>query len=229
MRRFLAVVAALAATCGGAHAAIITYNASPYTGDPATAQVTFKDGADSVGGAGTVTVSINLTGGTIADIRGLFLNVANSTLLSGMSVSGADVTDWQFGPANSVNNLGGGANSNPATGFDLGVEIGTSGIGSDDIPATTFVLSRPMTTLTNADFNAMNSQGLLFALRLMSVGPNRDGSSKLSQDGDGNGGGDGNPDGDPDPDVVPEPATLVTVAVLGGMGLLGYRLRRKKA
>jgi hypothetical protein len=28
---------------------------------------------------------------------------------------------------------------------------------------------------------------------------------------------------------VPEPATLVTVAVLGGMGLIGYRLRRKKA
>jgi hypothetical protein len=41
----------------------------------------------------------------------------------------------------------------------------------------------------------------------------------------------GDPPVDPagDPDVVPEPATLVTVAVLGGMGLIGYRLRRKKA
>jgi hypothetical protein len=227
MRPFLSLVAALVAA-SVAPAAIITYNAAPYTGDPATAQVMFDDGAQP----GKVVVTISLTNGTIADIRGLFLNVANPALLSGLSAVGMDVTATQFGPADSVNNLS-GVNSNPATRFDLGVVFGTAGIGQDDInPTTTFVLSHSSASLTNADFDTPNSQGFIFALRMTSVqlaGGGRNGSSKLSQDGDGNGGGDGNGDGDPDPDVVPEPATLVTVAVLGGMGLIGYRLRRKKA
>jgi hypothetical protein len=65
-----------------------------------------------------------------------------------LSVSGTDVTDYQFDEDN-VTDLGNGANLNgldSKTGeelgaFDAGIEIGTQGISEDDISTTTFIIS----------------------------------------------------------------------------------------
>lgn len=116
-----------------------------------------------------VTVSVLEEGGDIGDIRGLFFDVADESLLSGMSATGADVTQQEF-DANGVTNLGGGNNVNGnvliALGaFDGGVGSGTSGIGGDDIRSTTFTLSHSSQALT---LDLLSNQDM--ALRLTSVG-----------------------------------------------------------
>lgn len=97
------------------------------------AQVTLEE----VGGDIQVTVNVVEPFG---DLRGLFFNIADDALLSGLTVNGADITSSLFGPNGSVSNLGGGNNVTPLS-FDAGVEIGTPGIGQDDIATTTFTIS----------------------------------------------------------------------------------------
>ncbi|MCI5096032.1 MAG: hypothetical protein MRY77_06940 [Rhodobacteraceae bacterium] len=117
--------------------------------------------------------------GSIGDIRGLFFNIGDETLLDDLSIDGEDVTSSQV-EANSVLNLGSGANmvGDGRTGYDVGVEIGTSGQGGDDIQQTSFVLSHP-DGLSLDDFS-----GEEFGLRLTSVGlegaEDREGSLKLT-------------------------------------------------
>ncbi len=107
-----------------------------------------------------------LGGGKIGDLRGLFLNIADESLLSGLSVEGDDVTDSAF-KANKVIDLGNGANMKGASrGFDLGVEFGKAGIGGgDDIRSTSFVLRHDSVALTNDLFEHQS-----LGLRLTSVG-----------------------------------------------------------
>ena len=100
---------------------------------------------------GTLVFDIVLTSetGSLSDLRALFFDVADETLLSGLSVTGADVTDSAF-EANSTTNLGQGANINgqvvKALGkFDAGIAIGTP---HDDIQSTQFVLSHDTVDLT---------------------------------------------------------------------------------
>lgn len=110
--------------------------------------------------------------GQIADLRGLFWDVTDESQLGNMSVwapGSADVTDSQF-TANSVVDLGGGANmsgSITAGGkrFDAGVEIGTQGIGADDIQSTEFVIR---VDGENLDLDAIG--GVRFGVRYTSVG-----------------------------------------------------------
>jgi hypothetical protein len=137
------------------------------TGDPATAMI-------EIDGDGTpdVTFRVTLGQGTAGDIRGVFLGFASTP--ADISVSGSDVTRWVW-RERAVTNLGGGVNMH-GTGmvFDLGVVIGTPGIGKDDISSTVFTVS------SSADIFLAES----FGLRLTSVGPNdRDGSSKLAATG----------------------------------------------
>jgi hypothetical protein len=145
----------------------------------------------------TATVDSSTTG-NIGDIRGIFFDVTNSLVpsLGSFSITGADVTDNEQNE-NSVDDLGGGAVISPAGPFDIGVEIGTSGIGSDDIQSTTFIVSLTGTDLAISDF-------FNFAARLTSVGPaggSRNGSSKLNEGGT----------------PVSEPATMMLL----GFGLIG--------
>ncbi|WP_417208185.1 hypothetical protein [Antarctobacter sp.] len=110
---------------------------------------------------------------TIGDLRGVFFNMNDESKLDDLMVSGADVSSSQFA-ANDVSNLGHGANIkgdilNTYGEFDGGVEIGSQGIGSDDIQSTSFVLSHP-DGLSLDDF-----EGQAFALRLTSVGTEEDG------------------------------------------------------
>lgn len=117
----------------------------------------------------------------IGDISGLFFDVADESLLNGLSVTGEDVTGSKFG-ANAVSNLGKGVNMHgagePGDGpFDAGVKFGSPGKSADDIQETSFTLSHDDFALTLEDLSEMD-----FGVRLTSVGPQdgpREGSLKL--------------------------------------------------
>jgi len=222
------------AACSTAQASVLTFpTVVPYTGTTSQVSVTFRDGADAFS-PGTVEVTIAVVANpNIGDIRGMFLNVSNNSLLSGLSITGTHVTQTVFN-AGAVNNLSGGLNINPEGPFDIGVEIGTPGIGFDDIQLTTFVIDHNTMSLSNADFTTETDpitgggpNQLLFAVRLTSVGllgGNRDGSSKL---------GNGTPVVVPDPDPpgpepvhTPEPASLAIWSL--GAATAAFIARRKR-
>ncbi|MGF1523533.1 MAG: DUF4114 domain-containing protein [Leptolyngbyaceae cyanobacterium] len=146
----------------------LVFNISNFTGDEAEVQLTL---VEENGDIRVTTEVINPLG----DLRGIFFNITDNSLLANLTVTGDNVTESQFGPANTVSDLGQGANINPGS-FDAGVEIGTPGIGTDDIASTTFVISHPTTDLTLDLFDEQS-----FGVRLTSVGTeDRSGSSKLS-------------------------------------------------
>lgn len=119
--------------------------------------------------------------GTVGDLRALFFDVSDETLLAGLTVSGAQVTDSAF-QANSVTDLGQSANIQGEVvetfdKFDAGVEFGTAGISKDDIRSTQFTLSHSTMNLT---LDLLSQQD--FGIRITSVGTEgvtREGSLKL--------------------------------------------------
>ena len=98
--------------------------------------------------SGTLQFSVEIfsNGGDIGDLRGLFFDVSDEGLLSGLYVSGPHLTDNRF-LANSVNDLGQGNNVYGLATFDAGTEFGTPGTYCDDIRATTFTLSHSSQSL----------------------------------------------------------------------------------
>ncbi|NET78520.1 PEP-CTERM sorting domain-containing protein [Okeania sp. SIO1F9] len=146
--------------------------------DPVKLKVTLEDIGNDI--KFTVDVLQEMANGTgnIADLRGLFFDIADDTLLPGFSVTGADVTNQIF-DANNVIDLGQGVNLNGAgnQNFDAGVRFGTPGIGSDDIRSTMFTLSH-----TSEDLSLELFEEEFFGARLTSTGPEgsgRNGSSKI--------------------------------------------------
>ena len=133
------------------------------------------------------TMEVDRGSSSIGDLRGLFFDVSDdsSLFLSGLSVLGLDVTDFQFA-TNRVSNLGHGVNVNGAIvsegKFDAGIEFGTSGIGKDDIQSTSFVLTHSSGLDLNSFFGtSAGSDDYIMAVRATSVGPEngaRGGSSK---------------------------------------------------
>jgi len=181
-----------------AQAASFSLNLKQVTGDPAEVKITVDD---EQAGAGKLFVRVDVAEGYIGDIRGIFFNLTDTTLLNGLSITGQDITHSVLG---GTKNTGGGNNMNGASSdpFNIAIEIGNAGIGSSggnaknagkgntkgksstgsttgstvaaDIRSTSFVLSHQSTPLSLSLFDKQS-----IGVRLMSVGANREGSSKL--------------------------------------------------
>ncbi|NMG58670.1 calcium-binding protein [Geitlerinema sp. P-1104] len=87
----------------------------------ATAEITLKQTSEGI----EVTVVSEDTGGGASarkGLRGFFFNLKDNSLLSGLSISGDNVSNARFN-AGSVNNVGGGSSIAPRA-FDAGVFVG---------------------------------------------------------------------------------------------------------
>jgi len=200
---FLAVFSAVP---GLANAATIDATATTFTGTSLSVTVTIDDSSDP----GNLVITLEIDeGGNTGDLRGFFANVSDDSLLSGLSVSGPEVTSSIFDENNVINlghgsNLNGGGTPCPC---DLGVEIGDPGIGQgDDFQKVTFVLSHLSEDL---DLSLFEEQA--FGIRATSVGSasgSREGSSKLKGTFP----------------VVPEPSTAILMLFgLTGLSVVGSR------
>lgn len=202
---------AIASSFSPASAASVTFNVSSALSNdstPASVNLTLDDTA---AGAGKVQFKVNVVRNpNIADIRGVFFNILDNSLLRDLKITGANVT--QFAATGSINRLGQGNNINPGGPFEIGVEIGQQGLGGgDDIQSTMFTVAHSSQALTLAQFSNQS-----FGLRLQSVGlpgSSREGSSKLGGKAPGSS------------QAVPEPGTIVAT----GLFALGVRLLKKKA
>lgn len=195
----LGVALFLLSLAPGARAAMLETLITPFTGDDVSVRILLEE----VGGDIVFTVSVE---DGVGDLRGVFFNVSDDDLLATLQVSGVDVTGFETG---AVSDLGEGANLNgggtPCP-CDVGVLLGSPGIGKDDILETTFTLSDETLDL---DLSLFYDQKI--GVRVTSVGPDsdfREGSAKL--------GG-----------VLPVPEP--TTAFLVGIGLACLGLRRTRA
>ncbi|MBW4423489.1 MAG: PEP-CTERM sorting domain-containing protein [Nostoc desertorum CM1-VF14] len=206
-----------------ANAASMNFTINDFTGADTQVKFTLDD---AIAGSGKVQFKVDYlsTGNnTIADIRGVFFNILDNTLISGLQVVGTDVTAKIFDPNGKIKSVGSGSNNlnGGNVAFEAGVEIGQEGIGQGkgDIQSTIFTLSHSSQALTLAQFSQQN-----FGVRLMSVGSGdtRGGSSKL----EGQAPYYNYTPPQPPPKKVPEPTT---VAALGLFALGALRVAKKKA
>lgn len=242
MRQFVALAVALFTACGFAHATPISFAADTLNSESGLGNYTGTLDYSYSAGFGTITVNLTNTS-----------SVANGGFLTALAFNlpgtHAPLTvSMAYSGSGSFGLIGGsgftnGINVQPFGDADIGASTGTSwqgsgppanGLGVGQSGNWTFTLSGDNTYLNgltaSSIFNALTQpQGGSgvdnFLVRFR--GFNNGGSDKVpaGPGDDGSGGGGGGPD----PDVVPEPATMVTLGVLGGMGLLVARVRRKKA
>lgn len=122
--------------------------------------------AEEVDGGISMTVKV-MEG--VADLRGFFMDVGDST--ADVCVDGVASQDLKIGDE-SVTTVGSRDNNMAGTGetFDVGIEIGTSGYGRDDVSQAHF-------TLEGVKLEQLD--GLTFGVRATSVGEDRDDAVKL--------------------------------------------------
>lgn len=166
------------ASASSAKAASLSFNQSNLALNGGSTAVNFDVMLDDLGD-GRVQVKVDVADGYFADLRGLFFNISDDSLLKSLSVDKSLYSDvTTFSAAGGLTSVGG--NSNNVKGgdklsFDFGVEIGSEGIGKDDIRSTTFVVADASKKL-NVDYFSQQS----FGIRMMSVGANREGSTKFT-------------------------------------------------
>ncbi len=157
-----------------------------------------------------VQVSAQVSSG-IADIQGLFFNFTDIFTANDLKVVGSNITEFAYRNDGLQGIKNGPTMKGTGSTFDLGLAIGTAGIGKDDIRTTSF-------TIESLSGKAVAFTGD-FGARLTSVGTNRQDSRKLI--------GSIKPPVVPivvPPTAVPEPTTLLLV----GIGILGLASLRKK-
>ncbi len=116
-----------------------------------------------VDGTLAFTVDVMATSMMTADLRGLFFDVNNDALLSGLIADGAEITAFD---TTDVINLGGGVNMlGTASAYDVGLAFGSAGIGKDDLQQVLFTLSSTLGALTLDDLAQVD-----FGVRLTSIG-----------------------------------------------------------
>lgn len=119
---------------------------------------------------GMLDFQVQVAPGITGDLRGLFFDVANEALIGSLQVSNASsgLTEVRLGN-DSIKDLGDGSNMNGLLGsdggYDVGIEIGSSGIGKDDYQSFHFNLSSTSSPLSLADLAQVD-----FGVRLTSVG-----------------------------------------------------------
>jgi hypothetical protein len=170
-----ACAAALLLAVQPAAATTIEALLTPFTGDSVEARIALDDAA---GDPGEIEVTVEITQG-VGDIRGVFFELAlDAADLSGLYAYGSPyVESFAFGD---VINLGRGSNlhggDSPCP-CNFGVEIGTPGLGADEIQMLTFTLAHESLMLELDMFFEQN-----VGLRVTSVGlegEGREGSAKL--------------------------------------------------
>ncbi len=199
--RRLAPVGGVLLLAMAASATSIETTLTPFTGSPLSVQIVLTE----VGG--DIRFDVAVTEG-VGDLRGVFFDFGSPLLLDGLSASGPLVTGFATGSVIDLglgNNLQGGGSPCPC---DVGVALGTPGIGKDDLQSASFVLSHATTDLTVALL-----AGQVLGVRATSVGAlgdDREGSSKLV----------GTFPGQP----IPEPST----ALLFGLGIAAVGAERRR-
>lgn len=226
LKKWVPVAVAAGAVLGSSafsEANAATFSLTPFTGDQAEVLISLDELGD-----GNINVSVSAnTDVAMADLRGIFFNVANESILPQLKVINASpaILDSKF-QANSVIEVGSKNNKaglqgepdlNPclsggSSGCDGGLLIGTNGIGKDDVQSVNWTFTRQDgTALTLADF-----EGMAWGVRATSVGSggSREGSSKLS----------GILTAGPDPTEVPEPTGALALL---SVAAVGWALRRQ--
>jgi len=167
-RRTLLAALAAALVLGSssvASATSVQVIATPFTGTPTSVRVLLDDTG------GNIAVKLTVNEG-VADLRGFFINIKDFSLLSGLDITGDDVTSFKLKEDRVIdlghgNNLRGDGSPCPC---DLGIALGTPGIGKDDIFETSFVID------ATAPLSLDDFAGELLGIRVTSVGEGDDDS-----------------------------------------------------
>ncbi|MHC5595936.1 MAG: hypothetical protein ACYTXC_08265 [Nostoc sp.] len=94
-----------------ANAASMSFTINDFTGADTQVKFTLDD---AIAGSGKVQFKVDYlsTGSnTIADIRGVFFNILDNTLISGLQVVGTDVTNQKFDPNGKIYSVGSNSNN----------------------------------------------------------------------------------------------------------------------
>jgi hypothetical protein len=158
----------------------LTFTLDTQTGDDGMAPATLTISETENGALSFTVTNVDDGDNLIGDIRGVFFDVSDDALINTLNATGDDVTE--IDDSGSVSNLGGGVTTSgvPDSPYEVGIEIGTSGISTDDIQTTTFELSSSLRDLTLDDI-ALES----FTVRQTSVSDDnggREDSDKLYGD-----------------------------------------------
>lgn len=167
--------------------------------------VSIEVDAQSVPGDLVITLSITGPGTTTGDLRGVFLNVANESLLAGLTATGPNVKSSTF-LANAVRQTSvyrtSPASSGTPGAYDIGITLGSARYSRSDLRTVTFTLSHATAPL---DLSLLSGQTFGVNATVSIKGSCKGCSSKLVG-------------------VVPEPGTALLVG-LGLAGLAGIRPR----